>query len=124
MDSIEKKIGKSVSEMTSDQLLTYFEWGKAEVTGSKNPPGGAKQSATFKSFQERYGRDEAGKMVQHAVFKKKCEHDGKPLGVGSFSEGSKWLTDIIQDEMNKNQKRSDPEREKELRAGFSSLMDL
>ena len=123
MDNIEKKMGVGVKEMTPAQLLTYFEWGKAEVTGLKNPPGGKKEVGIFKSFQERYGED-SGPMVQHAIFKMKCEAEGRTLSASSFTAGSKWLTDIIQDDMNRANKKSDPERDKKLRSNFTSLMDL
>lgn len=125
MDSIEQKIGKPVEEMTSDQLLTYFEWGKREVLGTKNPPGGRKESGTFKSFQERYGQEEAGKIVKYVVFSKGCKFAGKTLTVSSFSAGSKWITDGIQDEMVSVEKsKPNPKRDKEIRSGFTSLMDL
>lgn len=124
MDALETRMGTSVTEMTADQLLTYFEWGKAEVTGLKNPPGGNKERGIFKSLQERYGKEEAGRMVQHAVFRKKCEVEGRTLGPSSFTAGSKWITDLIQDDMNKHRKKSDPKRDEKLRSSFTSLMDL
>lgn len=125
MDELEKKLGKPVEEMTSDQLLTYFEWGKKEVLGTKNPPGGQKESGTFKAFQQRYGKEEAGKIVQYAVFVKGCKFAGRVLTVSSFAAGNKWITDGIQDEMVAVEKsKIDPEREEELRSGFTGLMDL
>lgn len=125
MDIIEQRIGVPVTKMGSDQLLTYFEWGKKEVLGTKNPPGGAKQASTFKSFQERYGQEEAGNIVKYAVFVKKCKFAGSILTASSFSSGSKWITDGLQDEMQVAEKsKPNPERDKELRSGFTGLMDL
>lgn len=125
MDVIEKRMGVPVTQMSSDQLLTYFEWGKKEVLGTKNPPGGAKQAGTFKSFQERYGQEEAGKIVKYAVFVKKCKFAGNILTASSFASGSKWITDGLQDEMQvMENSRPNPERDKQLRSGFTSLMDL
>lgn len=124
VDIIETRIGVPVTEMTPAQLLTYFEWGKTEVTGLKNPPGGRKEQGIFRSFQERYGKEEAGRMVQHVIFRRKCEVEGRTLGPSSFTAGSKWVTDLIQDDMNKHRKKSDPKRDEKLRSGFTSLMDL
>lgn len=127
MDPIEERMKSPVTELEPDRLLSYFEWAKSEVLGIKVTPGGTNDLAIFKSFQERYGREDAGKIVQYAIFKKGAKApDGSVLTASSFVANNKWITDSLHAEMQLEEKKlhHDSERDKELRVGFASLKDL
>lgn len=126
LDPIEKKVGKSVEEMTPAELVSYIVTYFKERYGIELTPDWIIDRKILESFQKRYGKEKAGRIVQWVMIRKEGKKDGKYITFTIFSKGMKWWTDIQDLEVQDHRKNSAARKQAQevADAGFFSLDDL
>jgi hypothetical protein len=125
-DPIEKKIGKPVEEMTPGELVSYVvSYFKARYDIELTPDWIIDRKI-LESFQKRYGKEKAGRIVQWVMIRKEGKKDGRYITFTIFSKGMKWWTDIQDLEVQDDRKNRETRKaaQKVADAGFFSLDDL
>ena len=125
-DPIEKEIGKPVEEMTPAELVSYIVTYFKARYGIELTPDWLIDRKILESFQKRYGKEKAGRIVQWVMIRKGGKKDGKYITFTIFSKGMKWWTDIqdleVQEDIRNRQKKAETDQVTD--EGFFSLDDL
>ena len=94
-DPVEDHLGKSVDQMTSDELAAYMRIYLELRHGVAPPLDGLKERAVFGALQRFYGQADAGRIVKWATWRYDGRYRGSNLGYFSFSKKMRWLTDLM-----------------------------
>jgi len=83
-----------LSKANARELLLYFCSRFKETQGYDYNVEWVKETSILKSFKERYG-DNAGLMIELLFDKHKGKINDKVFTITAFSQGSKWMQDIL-----------------------------
>lgn len=125
-DPIEKLMDKSVEVMTASDLVTYMKTYLEARYSIELAVDGIVERKTLESFQKRYGKAKAGRIVQHVLFHHGGRKDGKYVTPTLFNMKMKWWTDEMDFEMQKARQKAEGRVADQARveSGFASLTDI
>ncbi|AEQ21063.1 conserved hypothetical protein [Rhodococcus phage E3] len=106
MDPVEQMIGKPVTKMTGDELISYIKTYMQAMHGVDLGIDGVKERSVMTALRRIY-KDDAGRIVKW-VMTKRSGRDQKDELVTyfSFQRADKWWLDKIHIEMQVHQNRS------------------
>ena len=126
MDPIERILGQSVTTMDASSLVSYIKTYLTERYDIELPVDGIIERKTIESFQKRYGKDKAGRIVQHVMLHHQGRKDGRYVTTSVFSTKMKWWCDLMYMELQAKQMRSSNTMAgtAEAESGFFDLKQL
>lgn len=118
-------MGVRCEDMAPDQLVSYIK-SYQEAFGLNLKVEGFKERSVFRALQSLYGKSEAGRIVKWAFYHYRGQFRDEPIGFFMFSKGSKWFTDKLHFEVQKEMSRPLPRSYSSAVAelGMKSLSDL
>lgn len=125
-DPIETRMGLSVEAMTASDLVVYIKTYLEARYDIVMAVDGIVERKTLQSFQKRYGKAKAGRIIQHVLFVHGGRKDGKYITPTLFNMKMKWWTDEMDFEMQKAIQKAENRVADQARveSGFASLTDI
>lgn len=90
LDPVEEYLGKPVTAMTDQELVSYIKIYARAVHDIELPVQGTPERSVMAGLKRTYGPANAGRLVKWA-----CREsiEGDPVGYFDFAKGRKWWTD-------------------------------
>lgn len=126
LDAIEQSMGKSVTNMTALELVSYVKmWIKA-VYEVELPVSANRERYIFAGLKRTYGNEAAGNIVKWPFWKYDGKRNSEYVTYSTFAKGMKWLTDIWYLELQEQVKREMAKKTSSGNSlkGFGTLQDL
>lgn len=121
MDAVEDRIGKSVVDMTADELVNYIKTYMKALHRIDLAVDPIKERSILTAFKKMY-RDDAGPIVKWVMSEHKGKNSkGKLVTPTEFQKSNKWWTDEMHLEMQLHRQRSDVEASLPKLLPFSTL---
>ena len=120
LDPVEEYLGKPVTAMTDQELVTYIKTYIRAVHEIELPVQGTPERSVMAGLKRTYGAANAGRLVKWA-----CRESigGEPINYFDFAKGRKWWTDrqfiAMQGHLNKQSR--DRVGSVEAEAGWGTL---
>lgn len=120
LDPVEEYLGKPVTAMTDDELVSYIKIYARAVHEIKLPVQGIPERSVMAGLKRTYGASSAGRLVKWA-----CRESigGDPVTYFDFAKGRKWWTDrqFIAMQAYVNKESSERAAATEAEAGWGTL---
>lgn len=102
LDPVEEYLGKPVTAMTDQELVSYVKVYARAVHDIDLPVQGTPERSVMAGLKRTYGASNAGRLVKWA-----CREsiDADPVGYFDFAKGRKWWTDRTFTAMQKHVKK-------------------
>jgi hypothetical protein len=91
LDPVEEYLGKPVTAMTDQELVSYIKVYARAVHDIDLPVQGTPERSVMAGLKRTYGPANAGKLVKWAC--RESIGGTEPVGYFDFSKGRKWWTD-------------------------------
>ena len=91
LDPVEEYLGKPVTAMTDQELVSYIKVYARAVHDIDMPVQGTPERSVMAGLKRTYGPANAGKLVKWAC--RESIGTAEPVGYFDFSKGRKWWTD-------------------------------
>lgn len=105
LDPIERLVGKPVEDMTGGELAVYMKLYLENMYGIHVVYDQVIDRKIMESLQKRYGRDIAGRIVQHVMLRRGGKKGDGYVTSSCFSTGMKWWTDDVYQELQAREQR-------------------
>lgn len=103
LDPVERRIDKSVTKMTSDDLISYIKTYMMALHNVDMAVDGIKERAIMTALKRIY-KDDAGRLVKWVMSKYEGkDHKGQLVTFFSFQRSEKWWLDRLHTEMQVHQ---------------------
>jgi hypothetical protein len=118
LDPVEEYLGKPVTAMTDQELVTYIKIYARAVHDIDLPVQGSPERSVMAGLKRTYGKVNAGRLVKWA-----CQESigTDPVNYFDFSKGRKWWTDRHFISLQAHVKKEAGARHSEADVGWGTL---